>query len=51
MCKEEGYYYSTRDEEPNEKDLDEICPSCQESLGSIKDKRRTILVKRENYFR
>ena len=25
MCKE-GYYYSTRDEEPNEKDIDQICP-------------------------
>ena len=52
MCKEEeGYYYSTRDEEPNEKDLDEKCPFCREPIGSIKNKRRTIPVKRDNYFR
>ena len=46
MCKEEeGYYYSTRDEEPNEKDLDEKCPFCREPIGSIKNKRRTIRLK------
>ncbi len=52
MCKEEeGYYYSTRDEEPNEKDLNQICPFCQQPMGSMKNKRRTIPVKRDNYFR
>ena len=50
MCKD-GYYYSTRDEEPNEKDIDEICPFCELPLGSIKDKKRIVPVKRDNYFR
>ena len=50
MCKD-GYYYSTRDEEPNEKDIDQNCPFCEEPMGSIKEKRRTIRVKRNNYFR
>ena len=50
MCNE-GYYYSTRDEEPNEKDIGQNCPFCEEPIGSIKEKRRIIPVKRNNYFR
>ena len=50
MCKD-GFYYSTRDEEPNDKDLDVKCPNCEESMGSKKDRTRTIPIKRENYFR
>ena len=50
MCKD-GYYYSTRDDEPNEKDIEQKCPFCEEAIGSIKEKRRTIPVKRANYFR
>ena len=50
MC-EKAYYYSTRDEEPNEKDLNNTCPYCGEPVGSKKEKTRTIPVKRENYFR
>ena len=50
MCSD-GYYYSTRDEEPNEKDLNEKCPFCDEFMGSRKEKKRVVPVKRENYFR
>ena len=50
MCKD-VYYYSTRDEEPNEKDLDEKCPFCEEPMGSRKDRKRIVPVKRNNYFR
>ena len=52
MCKNEcGYYYSTRDDEPSDSDLNKKCDLCQESVGSVKDRTRTIAVKRENYFR
>ena len=50
MCKD-GFYYSTRDEEPNEKDIEQKCPFCENPIGSIKEKRRIIPVKRNNYFR
>lgn len=50
MCKD-GYYYSTRDEEPNTKDLDVKCQFCEEPIGAIKDRTRIIPVKRDNYFR
>lgn len=46
-----GYYYSTRDEEPNEKDLNQKCPFCEEPIGSKKEKKRIVPVKRDNYFR
>ena len=50
MCRD-GYYYSTRDGEPNEKDLDVKCPFCEEPMGSKKEKRRIVAIKRDNYFR
>ena len=50
MCKD-GYYYSTRDEEPNIKDLNVKCQFCEEPMGAIKDRTRIIPVKRDNYFR
>jgi hypothetical protein len=50
MC-QDGYYYSARDDEPNEKDLNEKCPYCEKPVGSKKDGRRVISVNRENYFR
>ena len=50
MCKD-GYYFSTRDEEPNDKDLNNKCPLCDEPIGSKKDRLRTVPIKRDNYFR
>ena len=50
MCKD-GYYYSTRDGEPNDKDLNNKCPLCDEPIGSKKDRLRTVPIKRDNYFR
>ena len=39
MC-EKTYYYSTRDEEPKEKDLNNTCPYFGEPVGSKKEKTR-----------
>ena len=50
MC-DEGYYFSTRDEEPNEKELNAKCPKCQKPIGTKKEGRRVISIKRDNYFR
>ena len=50
MC-DEGYYYSTRDEEPNAKDLNAKCQKCKKPMGTIKDGRRIIPIKRDGYFR